>query len=184
MNTDLPIIAALNPDRPPEVPEGATIFESKIRGGLPHVIPLFPRWQAILSLPTGTAAGWLETAADTPIDAGAPRLRFQFDRITRHVIPLVAGPSFLVINAGGLCLEASVLDWTIHAGDMVGPANLGSFIRIAVRTADKANNEFGLLPPSDFVFRSLAAEDKRESRSEKRVVRTRKKRGMLRGRAR
>lgn len=164
MNTQLPIIAALNPAMPPTAPDGAAVFDSPIRAGLPHILPLVQRWRVILSLPTGSARAWRDADPAQEITSGAPRLRFQLDGVTRHVAPLVRGGSFAVLDQGSLRLEATVLDWAIHAGDMVGPGDYGSFLQLAVRVADRAPASFGPVPPSDFVITALPPEDRSESR--------------------
>lgn len=164
MMTDLPIVAALCPPRPTAAPDRATLFDSPIRAGLPHVLPLLPRWRVILSVPTGSARAWLDAPPTELLTDAAPRLRFQLDGTTRHVIALVRGDGFAVIDQGRSVLQAVVLDWAIHVGDMVGPGDYGSFIRLAVMAADKGDNAFGPLPPSDFVIKTLPPQDRSESR--------------------
>ncbi|MFA7587102.1 MAG: hypothetical protein WCY11_13070 [Novosphingobium sp.] len=169
MNSSLPVIAALTPDRPPAVPDGATVFDSPIRNGLPHRLDLLPRWQVVLSVPTGSAAAWLDASPGAPIPDGAARLRFQIDGVTRHVIPLVRGEGFKVVDGGQLRLAGTVLDWVLHVGDMVGAGDFGSFIRLALSVADKAAAQFGPIPPSDFVITALSPEDRTESRPGNRI---------------
>jgi hypothetical protein len=164
MKTDLPLIAALTPDAPVALPEGATVFDSPIRGGLPHLLPLLPRWRVVLGVPTGSAHAWLDAPPTEPVTGAAPRLRFQLDGSTRHVVPLVRGDGFAVVDDGRTLLRAVVLDWAIHAGDMQGPGDYGSFLKLAVMAVDKGVNAFGPIPPSDFVITALPPQDRSESR--------------------
>lgn len=172
MRTDLPIIARLTPDAAPAAPAGYVSVDSPIRGGLPHAVPLIARWRALLSLPTGTARIWLDTAAATPVTDGAPRLRLQRDGVTVAIAPLVLGPLFDVTDAGGrLRLTMIVLGWSLHAGDLRGAGDHGSVLRLAYAAADRAADVFAPLPPSDFIIRALPPADRTESRGREKHVR-------------
>jgi hypothetical protein len=170
MRTDLPVIARLTLDALPDSPAGAQLFNSPVRGGLPHSIDLFPRWRAVLSRPTGVIGWWLRRDPFEPIDHGAPRLRFQLDGATVCVVPLVTGQPFRITRPdGGTPLDAMVTDWQLHAGDMRGPGNYGSFVTLAAAIADKAAQSFGPVPVSDFVIPALPKEDRTESRPGTRI---------------
>jgi len=170
MRTDLPVIARLTPETEPEVPPGFQMFESSIRSGLPHAVPLFPRWRVLLSRPTGVARWWLDRDPFEPVEHGAPRLRFQLDGVTMCVIPLITGVLFRVTRPDGATpLDATVLDWRLHAGDLRGPGDYGSFVRLAAGVADRAKTMFGPVPVSDFVIPALPKEDRTESRPGTRI---------------
>lgn len=165
MNTDLPIVAALNPAQAPAPENGAAVIDSRIESGLPHVIALGGRFRAVLNLPTGTAQAWLNAAPQELVQNGAPRLRVQRDARTIAVLPLVAGAALEVADAtGAVPLTVQVIDAALHAGTVRGAGAFGSFVRLAVRVADRASNSFGPLPPSDFVIRLLPKADAMESR--------------------
>jgi hypothetical protein len=178
MNTDLAVIARLTPDAVVAPAEGMTVLDQPIRAGLPHEVALGPRLRGLLALPTGLARPWLDLAAGTVVSAAtdapdraapfgraAPRLRVQRDKATFAVLPLVAGPVQEVADAAGsVSLQIQVLDWTLHAGTVRGPGDFGSFLRLAVRVADKAEDVFGPLPPSDFVIQRLPVAERVESR--------------------
>lgn len=166
MRTDLPIIGALTPDAPVAEPDGATRLDSPIRAGLPHVLPLLPRWRVILSVPTGSARAWLDSDPAAPLpDGAAPRLRFQLDGTTRFIAPLVRGDGYEVVDDGRAVLRAVILDWSLHVGDMRGPGDFGSYLRLAVVAADRGVAAFGPVPASDFVISTLPPEDRKESNS-------------------
>ena len=150
-------------------PPGATLVESRITMGLPHVVELLPRWRAVLSMPTGNARAWLDAPAGLTLTEGAPRLRFQRDSVTRYVAPLTRGDPFEIVDDGRALLRAVILDWALHAGDMRGPGDFGSFVRLAIEPIDAGVSSFGPLPPSDFVIEALPEEDRTESRPGKRV---------------
>ncbi len=170
MNTDLPVIAALTPDVAQAAPAGFTHIDSAIRGGLPHVVAIAPRWRALLTLPTGSARAWLDLPPGTPVTNGAPRLRFQRDNVTVAVVPLVLGPVLeIVADGGSVPLTVCVLGWSLRAGDLRGPGDYGSSLSLAVSVADRGTNAFGPLPPSDFVIRLLPAAEKTESRTGHRI---------------
>lgn len=170
MRTDLPVIGQLTPDAAPEAPAHFEIFDSPVRGGLPHILPLFAGWRVLLSVPTGAANAWLDAAPDEPLTDGAPRLRFQREGTTVCVVPLVLGPPFRISAPGRHTpLAAMVLGWRLHAGDMRGPGNHGSFLRLAAAIADRASPSFGPVPPSDFVIAALPREERTESRPGKRI---------------
>ena len=170
MNTGLPIIAALTPDVAQVVPVGFTRIDSAFRAGLPHVVAIAPRWRALLTLPTGSARAWLDMAPGTEVTTGAPRLRFQRDNKTVAVVPLVLGPVFEVVADGAsVPLTAFILGWSLHAGDLLGPGDYGSFLSLSVAVADRGTNAFGPLPPSDFLIRLLPPAEKTESRPGHRI---------------
>lgn len=178
MNTDLAILARLNPAAAVAPAEGGTLLDQPIRAGLPHQVALGPRLRGLLVLPTGLARPWLDlpagtvvsAAADAPDEAApfgraAPRLRVQRDKVTIAVLPLVPGLVQEVADAAGVVpLQVQVLDWLLHAGTVRGPGDFGSFLRLAVRAADKGADVFGPLPPSDFVIQRLPPAERIESR--------------------
>lgn len=166
MRTDLPIVAVLTPpDAASAAPAGSTLLDSRIRGGLPHAVPLAPRFRALLTLPTGNARAWLDAPVGTEILDGAPRLRVQRDGVTIAVLPLVLGPAWEVVDpSGAVPLTVQVLRWSIHAGDLRGPGDYGSFVRLAFAVADRGADRFGPLPPSDFVLRRMPPAEVIESR--------------------
>lgn len=178
MNTDLAVIARLNPSEVVAPAEYMTVLDQPIRAGLPHEVPLGPRLRGLLVLPTGLARPWLDLPAGTMVSAAAdapdaaapfgrpaPRLRVQRDKATIAVLPLVAGLVQDVADAAGsVLLQIQVLDWALHAGTVRGPGDFGSFLRLAVRVADKGVDVFGPLPPSDFVLQRLPPAERVESR--------------------
>lgn len=178
MNTDLAIIARLTPAAAVAPAEGMLVLDQPIRAGLPHEVALGPRMRALLVLPTGLARPWLDMPAGTVVSAGAdlpdtaapfgraaPRLRVQRDKATIAVLPLVPDVVQDVADAAGAVpLQIQVLDWALHAGTVLGPGDFGSFLRLAVRVADKGVDVFGPLPPSDFVIQSLPPAERIESR--------------------
>ena len=171
MRTELPIIAALTPADAPALPTGATLLDSRIRGGLPHVLNLAPRFRALVSLPTGSARFWLDQPPDIEVLSGAPRLRVQRDGTTIAVVPLVLGPTVEVVDPlGAAPLLIQVLAWSLHVGDLRGAGDFGSFVRLAFAVADRATDRFGPLPPSDFVIRRLPPAEVSESRPGRKIL--------------
>ena len=128
-------------------------------------MPLLARWRALLTLPTGSARAWLDTAPATPVTDGAPRLRLQRDGVTVAIAPLVLGPLFDVTDADArLRLTIVILGWSLHAGDLRGVGDHGSVLSLAYAAADRAADVFAPLPPSDFIIRALPPAEKTESR--------------------
>lgn len=188
MNTNLPVIARLNPAWP--VPDGLVALESPILQGLPHAVALMPRWRAVLVMPLGVAASLVEMPAETLISSDAeeaepaprrerpptlsrpaPRLRLQFDGATVAVVPLAAGLTTDIMEADGSArLRLRVRRWAIHAGTLLGPGDHGSFVALSAGPADRAAVEYGPVPPSPAVVARLPPQDRMESRSGLRVV--------------
>ena len=182
MNTNLPIIARLNP--PPATPEGMTALDSPILQGLPHIMALLPRWRAVLTLPLGVATTLRALPSATLISSAtaettaapateppalpvrpAARLRLQRDGTTVAVLPLAAGLMADVAEAdGGVRLRLLVRDWALHAGTLMGAGDHGSYLRLSVAVADAAVDEYGPLPPSPAVLARLPEGDRMESR--------------------
>jgi hypothetical protein len=170
MRTDLPVLSRLTPEPVIEAPDGFQLFDSPIRGGLPHALQLFPRWRAVLSRPTGVARWWLSRGPLETVEHGAPRLRFQLDGVTACIIPLIAGEAFRITTPDGRTpLAVMVLDWKLHVGDFKGPGDYGSFVKLAVAVNDKAKMSFGPVPISDFVIPALPKQDRTESRPGNRI---------------
>jgi hypothetical protein len=187
MNTSLPIIAQLNP--PPVAPEGLMAIDSPVLQGLPHAVPLLPRWRAVLVLPSGLVRPWLELPADMLVSSDAedaapmpareppasparpgPRLRLQLDGRTVATLPLAAGLLADVAADNSLRLRLLVRGWALHAGTLRGPGQFGSALRLSVAAADAGVNSFGPLPPSPAVTRRLPPADRMESRAGLAVV--------------
>ncbi|WP_207537832.1 hypothetical protein [Sabulicella rubraurantiaca] len=188
MNTNLPIIARLNP--PPPLPDGLAAVESPITQGLPHAVALMPRWRAVLVMPLGVAASLFELPPGTLISSDleeaepapllerpplssrpAPRLRIQFDGVTVAVLPLAAGLLADVAQEDGSArLRLHIRRWAIHAGTLLGPGDHGSFVALSAGPADLGVAEYGPVPPSPAVVARLPAQDRMESRRGFRVA--------------
>jgi hypothetical protein len=168
MNTSLPYIARL--EAPPSDRVETTI-ESLVRGGLPHAFALIDGWEATLVVPTGLAHVWLETPPDVAIASDGPqrspagpdnppmettpRLRLKREGAVQAVLPLVVGWPFLVASRGGRRLVVTIDSFSLHAGDMRGPGNFGSFIKLSAANAGEAADVFGPAPPSESLYRIL-----------------------------
>jgi hypothetical protein len=161
-----PIARYLVPDVPPQVETDArfTRVRERVPAGVPHVIALAEGLRLVLVVPTGLAAAWRDAdpvavvtesasehaahdaAAATPPPRVPARLVLQDAREVLASVPLVAHRRLWLPDSGGsdhgVRIELVVLGWDIRAGSLRGPGDVGSWIEIAWRIADRASAEF------------------------------------------
>ncbi len=168
-------------------PEGFTLVESQVAGGLPHYVELNPRHRLKLTLPTGLARQWLDadpqviisTSSDQsdPFDPAAPEAPMgQSPRITLIRDGIVIGATALALapprrfppGETAAAIEVRVMAWRLRAGVMQG-ASGDSFIRLAWKAADEAIAEFGPPPTNEFVVRRWPVQLRIESLIQRRL---------------
>lgn len=163
-----PIARYLVPDVAPRVDENGFVrIRERVPAGIPHAIALAEGLRLIVVVPTGLAATWRdadpaavvtesapEHAALDPQGPAAPartaaRLILRDATGVLASVPLAAYRRLSLPDTGrsdtGVRIEMIVLGWEIRAGSLRGPGDVGSWIEIAWRVADRAADEFS--PP-------------------------------------
>jgi hypothetical protein len=153
-----PVARALTPEPATLPPEGFTVLDEALDGGVPHRIPLPGALVAVLVVPTGLASAWLAADAADPVTDSATatspyrpppagdgsaglavpaRLVVLDGGAAVASLPLVAGACSRVPDDGsrdhGVRLELVVLSWGVLAGTMRGTGTTGARLRIAWR---------------------------------------------------
>jgi len=175
--TPHPVLRELVPEAPLKTAlEGFTVVEDRLLAGLPQRIELGPL-ALVLLLPSGLATAWRDAEANTPVSTSASergphlaqpdtpyalperppvRLAVRDGQTTTAVVPLVAGRQRLLPDASGrACLELCILEWTLVAGSLQGPGDVGSRLRLAWRDARLAPAEYAPLPPNPYLLPRL-----------------------------
>jgi hypothetical protein len=170
-----PIQRYLVPPAPPQVEEAGFLrVRERVPAGIPHAVALAEGLRLVLVVPTGLAATWRdadpaavvsesapEHAAHDPQAAPAPvrapaRLILQDGASVLASVPLVAHRRVWLPDSGrsesGVRIELIVLGWDIRAGSLRGPGEVGSWLEIAWRLADRAADEFSAPPVSPKVL--------------------------------
>ncbi len=171
------VLRELVPEAPLATPPaGHELVESRLVGGVPSAVQVGPL-ALVLLLPSGLARTWREAApgrvvsdaaweraphlalADAPVATPVRppfRLVARDGAVTTAVVPLVAGRRQRLPDAsGGGVLDLALLGWTIRAGTLQGPGDVGSRLRLAWRPAAQAPAEFAPLPPNRYLLPRL-----------------------------
>jgi hypothetical protein len=160
----IPIARELVPGSPPH-PEldGFTRLRESMPAGLPHAIALAEGLRLVLVVPSGLAVTWRDSDPTALVTQSAPeldahdtaapappahvpvRLVLLGDGGVLESVALAAGRRLWLPDTGtdaGVRIEVVVLGWDIRAGSLRGPGDVGSWIELAWRIADRAADEF------------------------------------------
>jgi hypothetical protein len=145
----VPVDRLLVPDSPTAVPAGFEPVHAQIRGALPFPIDLGSSGSLLLVAATGHAVRWRDADPDEVVSAatrpGVPALLlYRRDGEIRGLTPLIAGRRALLPSAAPV-VELIVLDWELRAGNLRGPGDFGSHLRIAWRSVPRGTDRFS--PP-------------------------------------
>jgi hypothetical protein len=164
----IPVARRLVPETQAQVEtEGFTRVREQLPAGLPHTIAGGEGLQLVLVVPTGLAVTWRDSdptavvtdsapehaahdpAAATPLPRPPARLILRDGAGVLEAVALAANRRLWLPDTGrsdtGVRIELIVLGWDIRAGSLRGPGDVGSWIELAWRIADRAADEFS--PP-------------------------------------
>jgi hypothetical protein len=190
MADPFPIARYLTPVTPTPEPEGFTVIDRSLSGGLPARVALTAELTLVVGIATGLANAWREAdpqatvtsslaqwqpyapaSSDGPAPdaiACAPRLILIRSGSVVAAAPAVAAARHLVPASGdpelGTLLELYVSAWDIRAGSIVGAGDVGSRIRFGWRIADAASTQFMPPPISPNIISRL--KDRRQTQSQ------------------
>jgi hypothetical protein len=156
----MPVARYLVSATSPQPTADFTRISQPLANGLPYAIRLDAQLRLVVALPTGLAMAWLDAdpaaivsrssdqtvppaaGATQPVGAIAyppVRLYLLRDGTPLASVPLVAGLRRSVPDAGsdGVLVELLVLAWDLRAGTMRGPGDVGSWVDLAWRRADR-----------------------------------------------
>lgn len=166
-----PIARYLVPNRALALPPGFTRVESSLGSGLPHTLALSAGVSVTFALATGLAEQWRRLPIDTVVASSegetAPfgsnpawdalpatargGLLVAVRAGTRVVAtwPLVAGAVRVLARgvAGNAPVAFVAVSWSLRAGNVVGPGELGSSIVFGHRRLDRGAERFSDPPP-------------------------------------
>lgn len=165
----IPISEYLVPNVSPTAPADAQRVRQSLVRGLPHRIVLERDLALLLVVGTGLATAWRDAPPDALVGASAPEARPQSPHEPRAIgalerplarlllvrgqaplaaIPLALGLHRATPDHGGdgpderTRIALWVLGWDIRAGNLRGPGDVGGFIDVAWRVADRASATF------------------------------------------
>ncbi len=184
----IPVQRYLVPEAKPQAPEGFTLVDQPIVGGLPFSLQLDDEYRLVVAMPTGLAATWRDAdptavvshsadevapwiaSSGAPVgDAARPPARLVVQRAgaTVAAVPLAAGLRRSLPDSGqqdqGVRLELVILSWDLRAGSLRGPGDFGSRLSVAWRRADRAVEQFSTPPVNPHLVARLPHQFRMES---------------------
>ena len=149
---------------------GATSDSRTLVQGLPEPVQLDANFSAVVTLPTGIVSPWRDADPAAVVSSSAPetdpwtdtpdapfadadraplRLLVLFQGTLVGSVPLAAGSHRFVPDGGGASggglLELRVGAWRIAAGNLQGPGDFGSTLRLDWQRVDAGMTQF--VPP-------------------------------------
>lgn len=183
MTTPLfPIERELVPASAPSL-RGATAETQRLVKGLPESLSLDTEISLVVALPTGLATTWRDadpaavvSSSDAELSAASPAPQTPVGDVARAPVrlfvmqngnpiasvPLAAGLHRLV-GEDGATLELRIVAWHIHAGNLLGSGDLGSFLQLEWRRVGTASSEFATPPLDPHVAQRLGRQFRLES---------------------
>ncbi len=184
----IPVARYLVAEVKPLPPEGFTLIDEPIVGGLPFTLQLDAETRLVVTMPNGLGQAWRDAdptsivsksddqmAATAPGqaepigDVTRPPLRFLIMRSGEIIasVPLVVGVSRTLPDGGendrGARVEVVLMSWDLRAGSLRGPGDFGSRVTLAWRRADGAVSTFSPPPVNPYLLRRLPDGSRMES---------------------
>ncbi len=184
----IPVIRYLVAEARPRPPEGFTLVDEPIVGGLPFTLQLDAETRLIITLPNGLGLAWRDADPTSSVsrsddqleasgagqsepigDAARPPLRILMQRAGTVVasVPLAVGVRRTLPDGGdrdrGARIEIVILGWELRAGSLRGPGDFGSRISLAWRRADQATLSFAPPPVNAHLLQRLPEWSRMES---------------------
>lgn len=184
----IPVVRYLVADGKPQPPEGFTLVDEPIIGGLPFTLQLDAETRLVVTLPNGLGLAWRDadptssvSMSDDQMDSTAPGqvepigdvtcppLRFLMVRSGETIasVPLAVGVPRTLPDGGegdrGARVEVVLLSWDLRAGSLRGPGDFGSRVILAWRRADRATSSFAPPPLNPYLLRRLPEGSRMES---------------------
>lgn len=158
------LAAPLLVPRDPAPPAGLAAATFALEGGLPAAFRLDGRTTLVVTLPTGDLRRWQRADPAAVVSRGddevAPlRLALVSDGVPVAWEPVVRGRRLLLPATGRALVEAVLTDWTVMAGDVVGPGRRGGFVALAWRRVDAGAPRFAAPTARPDVMRRLVRRD-------------------------
>ncbi len=179
MPEKFPIERYLTPATPTQAPEGFTMIEQALSGGLPAPIPLTAELTLVIGIPTGVANAWREADPQATVTSSLAQWQpYEPPGSGAPPQPMIRGPLLILLRSGtviasvaalagqrrllpaggqqvGTLLELYVSAWDVRAAAILGGGDTVSRIRFGWRAANLPGSQFTPPPISPSIVSRL-----------------------------